>query len=59
MRAPFEAAGLEPEALAFLTPEWYVGVVARMHLNSFRVDIPRGEVDKGLGFGVWGLGFRV
>jgi SET and MYND domain-containing protein len=28
----------------FLTPDWYVGVLARLHLNVFRVDIPRNDI---------------
>jgi len=29
----------------FVTPEWYAGVTSRLHLNSFRVEIPSTDVD--------------
>lgn len=41
LRAAFARAGV---AADFLTPEWYVSTLARMHLNSFRVDQPRPDV---------------
>ncbi|GAQ80581.1 hypothetical protein KFL_000570280 [Klebsormidium nitens] len=34
-------SGQSDEALRFLTLDWYVSVIARMHLNSFQVDIVR------------------
>ena len=41
LAAAFSRAGL---AAGFLTLPWYVGVLARLHLNAFRVDIMRTDV---------------
>jgi hypothetical protein len=41
LRAAFDAARLPA---AFLTLPWYAGVLARLHLNVFRVDVPRTDV---------------
>ncbi|KAH7443730.1 hypothetical protein KP509_02G048400 [Ceratopteris richardii] len=35
----FKSAGVSEEQLAFVTREWYCGVLARLSLNSFRVEI--------------------
>ena len=37
----FAHAGLASD---FFTPQWYVGVLARLHLNVFRVDVMRTDV---------------
>ena len=42
-RAKGGGLGADPAAaarLAGVTPEWYVGVTSRLHLNAFRVEIP-------------------
>ena len=42
-RAKGGGLGADPGAaarLAGVTPEWYVGVTSRLHLNAFRVEIP-------------------
>jgi hypothetical protein len=42
-RAMGGGLGADPAAaarLAAVTPEWYVGVTSRLHLNAFRVEIP-------------------
>ena len=42
-RAKGGGLGADPSAaarLAGVTPEWYVGVTSRLHLNAFRVEIP-------------------
>lgn len=31
---------------SFITPEWYAGVTSRLHLNSFRVEIPSDADDE-------------
>lgn len=41
LRGAFDAARLRAD---FLTAEWYVGALARLHLNAFRVDLPRADV---------------
>ncbi len=41
LRAAFDAAQLPAE---FLTLPWYAGVLARLHLNAFRVDIPKMDI---------------
>ena len=33
---------VRPERVAALDADWYVGVLSRMHLNAFRVEIPPG-----------------
>ena len=35
-------ARVRPERVAALDADWYVGVLSRMHLNAFRVEIPPG-----------------
>lgn len=34
-----------------LTPEWYVGVTSRLHLNAFRCEVPVEALDSGPGLG--------
>ena len=36
--------GVVDPSAAWMTPGWYTGVLARLHLNAFRVDIPRMDI---------------
>ncbi|KAI4371952.1 hypothetical protein MLD38_010243 [Melastoma candidum] len=39
LKRAFKAAGLMDERIAFLTKNWYTGILSRIRINAFRVEI--------------------
>ncbi|KAG5555471.1 hypothetical protein RHGRI_006205 [Rhododendron griersonianum] len=45
LRSAFEEANVTDEQMAFLTKQWYVGVLARIRINAFRIELAGGLYD--------------
>ncbi|CAA2990606.1 histone-lysine N-methyltransferase ATXR4 [Olea europaea subsp. europaea] len=45
LRSTFQETDIKGEQMAFLTKEWYTGVLARMRINAFRVELPGGSYE--------------
>ncbi|XP_052174061.1 histone-lysine N-methyltransferase ATXR4 [Diospyros lotus] len=45
LRTAFEEAYIRDEQLAFLTKQWYIGVLARIRINAFRVELAGGSYE--------------
>ncbi|PIN07801.1 Histone-lysine N-methyltransferase [Handroanthus impetiginosus] len=43
LRTTFQHSNIESEQLAFLTEEWYIGVLARIRINAFRIELAIGS----------------
>ncbi|XP_019241338.1 PREDICTED: histone-lysine N-methyltransferase ATXR4 isoform X1 [Nicotiana attenuata] len=43
LRNTFEDAGFTDEQIAFLTKQWYIDVLARIRINSFRIELALGS----------------
>ncbi|GER57123.1 histone-lysine N-methyltransferase ATXR4 [Striga asiatica] len=44
-RSTIEDSGIESELIEFLTEEWYTGVLARIRINAFRIELPIGSYE--------------
>ncbi|KAM7530191.1 hypothetical protein LguiB_033601 [Lonicera macranthoides] len=42
LRSALEDADLTGEQMTFLTKQWYIGVLARIRINAFRIELPGG-----------------
>ncbi|KAG5566791.1 hypothetical protein RHGRI_002360 [Rhododendron griersonianum] len=45
LRSAFEEAYVTDEQMAFLTKQWYIGVLARIRINAFRIELAGGLYD--------------
>ncbi|KAI3446389.1 hypothetical protein Pfo_003054 [Paulownia fortunei] len=45
LRGTFEDSNIESEQMAFLTEEWYIGVLARIRINAFRIELAVGSYE--------------
>ncbi|XP_058204807.1 histone-lysine N-methyltransferase ATXR4-like isoform X3 [Rhododendron vialii] len=45
LRSAFKEANVTDEQMAFLTKQWYVGVLARIRINAFRIELAGGLYD--------------
>ncbi|KAL7134054.1 hypothetical protein ABFS83_11G001500 [Erythranthe nasuta] len=45
LRSTFEDSDFESEKMAFLTEEWYAGVLARIRINAFRIELAIGSYE--------------
>ncbi|KAL2535153.1 Histone-lysine N-methyltransferase ATXR4 [Abeliophyllum distichum] len=45
LRSTFQETDVKGEQMAFLTKEWYTGVLARMRINAFRVELAGGSYE--------------
>ncbi|XP_009765851.1 histone-lysine N-methyltransferase ATXR4 isoform X2 [Nicotiana tabacum] len=45
LRSTFEDAGFTDEQIAFLTKQWYIDVLARIRINSFRIELALGSYE--------------
>ncbi|XAR68633.1 Histone-lysine N-methyltransferase [Bertholletia excelsa] len=45
LRNAFKEAPITDEQLAFLTKEWYIGVLARIRINAFRIELVGGSYE--------------
>ncbi|GMN55962.1 hypothetical protein TIFTF001_025082 [Ficus carica] len=42
LKSAFEEANVADEKMAFLTKQWYIGVLARIRINAFRIELAGG-----------------
>lgn len=45
LRSSFQVADIASEKLAFLSKQWYAGVLARIRINAFRVELAGGSYE--------------
>lgn len=45
LRSTFEDAGFTDEQIAFLSKKWYIDVLARIRINSFRIELALGSYE--------------
>ncbi|KAL5545601.1 hypothetical protein UlMin_005288 [Ulmus minor] len=45
LQSAFTAANIPDEQIAFLTKQWYTGVLARIRINAFRIDLAGGAYE--------------
>ncbi|XP_039116638.1 histone-lysine N-methyltransferase ATXR4 isoform X1 [Dioscorea cayenensis subsp. rotundata] len=45
LKATFLKAQIDDELIAFLTKRWYTGALARLHINSFRIELIGGSYE--------------
>nr|XP_043613744.1 histone-lysine N-methyltransferase ATXR4 [Erigeron canadensis] len=45
LRGALEESGIKEEQLTFLTIEWYAGVLARIRINAFRIEVAGGSYE--------------